>query len=67
METHKFKKGQKVPLDVVYNLIGIIPLESYKQADNADNNLYPINDGGENITFLCDVTVKFDVKLSNQD
>jgi len=66
MKTYKFKKGDTYSLDLVYDLIGIIPLSSYEQDDIADSRYYgdPDNDCGESVRFIKNVTIKIDIKVS---
>ena len=66
-KTHKFKKGDVVHLDTVYNLIGVIPLDTYNQDDIGDTpGGYHVdgNDSGETLRFIKNVTIKIDVKVT---
>jgi hypothetical protein len=59
MNKYKFKKGQKVHLDDVYEILGIIPRESYDQADPAFDD-----DAGEWLTFTKNVEINIKIKVS---
>jgi hypothetical protein len=59
MEIYKFKKGEIVHLDTVYDILGLIPLDAYKQADPADKD----NDYGESLEFIKCVEIKIEVKV----
>jgi hypothetical protein len=56
---YKFKKGQIVHLDLVYEIHGLIPMDAYKQADPADKN----NDSGESLEFIKNVEIRIEVKI----
>ncbi len=56
-----FKKGDRPPLDEVYDIISIIPIDATYQDDINDKRI-PENDAGESVLFLKDVIVE--IKLT---
>ena len=64
--TYRFKKGDRPHLDDVYNILSIIPNETYFQHDIADSNPNDTteeNDSGESILFLKNVTIKVTITI----
>lgn len=61
MEIIRFKKGQKIHLDEVYHMLGLIPEETYDQDDALGHDG---GDNGESITFKKNVEIKTSVKVT---
>ena len=61
---YKFKKGDRVSLDEVYDIQALIPNDAYDQDDYSDYVIGGDNDSGESILFLKNVTITVNVKVS---
>jgi len=65
MTVRKFSKGATYALDQVYDILGLLPSETYHQDDISDYTPFGGNSCGEEITFLKDVTVKITVSVKD--
>jgi len=63
-ETHTFKKGDRLLLDQIYHIYGLIPHDSIHQDDIADNTILNDNDCGETVLFLKNVKIVIDITVS---
>lgn len=61
----KYKKGDKVHLDEVMDILGLIPHEYYKQDDPADWEIGNDNTSGEIVEFLADFELKATIFLDD--
>ena len=62
---YKFKKGQTVHLDSVYEILGIIPLSTYNQDDPGNTGYSDSdNDSGETLKFIKNVDISINVKVT---
>jgi hypothetical protein len=59
-EIYKFKKGQRVNLDDIYPIMGLLPEGSFHQDDISEDG----GDAGESLLFLENVTVKVSVRVT---
>lgn len=57
-----FKKGEKVPLDDVMDILPLIPLEYYRQDDPSEHDAFTYT---EVIEFLADIEFKATVFLGD--
>jgi hypothetical protein len=57
---HRFKKGQVVHLDSVYEILGIIPTDAYDQDDMAIP--FEGNDCGESLRFTRNVEIIINIR-----
>ena len=58
---YSFKKGDTLMLDQVYNILGIIPNDTYDQDDIAESTICNDNDAGETIRFKKNVDISIKV------
>lgn len=61
-----YKKGERPHLDEVYDILGIIPSDTYFQHDFCDEDARDNNpdfDSGESILFLKDVTITITIEV----
>jgi hypothetical protein len=57
---YKFTKGQVVHLDDVYDILGVIPGDTYEQDDPAN----PHGDRGESLRFVKNIEIKIHIRVS---